>query len=265
MRRDYSQNKRSNSLFRRRERKIRAKSIKAKIKLVIFFIFILTIIAGIFYFIFGSYLRVTKIKVNGNQEVKSPAILSFINDELNQKSLIPKNNYLFIKEDDLSQKIKEHFYFEEVTSKKTFPNELSINLTERSPKFIIVIDNKNYFLDKSGIIIRKVTEENNNKLIHITDISNTEILFNYPLISTEEINHFNAITDYLLKTDYKVQTLEKNKFNDLTAIMENNFKIYFNLNQDIQKQINKLDSILKESKENSEYIDVRFSNKVYYK
>ena len=47
--------------------------------------------------------------------------------------------------------------------------------------------------------------------------------------------------------------------------MENNFKIYFNLNQDIQKQINKLDSILKESKENSEYIDVRFSNKVYYK
>lgn len=265
-RRDYSKKRYFNSLFNVRKKALEKRKKKRRIGIIAFFLFFILIVFGIYYLLFGSYFRISDIKVHGNEDVKSGQILAFILNYLEKDKISP--SYWTINNEYLSDKIKDNFHFKKVDVEKKLPNRLSIKIVERDSKFIISSGDDNYILDEQGVVMRSISEEEIEEfsnLLKIIDKTSTASSLKNQMISAKEIVFFYKISNFLSNHELKINFWEKEEHNGLTAILSNNIKIYFNTEESINKQLGKLEGIIDKLEGNSEYIDIRFGDKIYYK
>ena len=267
---DYARKKYFNSLFNKKRTLLSRKKRKQKIKIIGFLLFFFIIVITIIYILFSSYFTIKNIEIKGNKEIETNQIFSHINDQLDKKVffLLPKN-YWFINTKKLNDNIKNNFNLKKVIIEKKFPDKLLVNIIENEPKFVVINKNqdKYYLIDEQGLIIRETNKEKADSLdnlLKIIDNSFKMDFYDHQAITLDEILFFYKISNYFDKKDQKLNFLEKNEFNKITAILDNNIKIYFNIDENINEQIDKLDEII-DNKDIKEYIDLMYNNKIYYK
>lgn len=268
--RDYARKKYFNSLFNKKRTLLNKKKRKQKIKIISFLLFFLIITITIIYILFSNYFTIKNIEIKGNKEIETSQIFSHINDQLDKKRffLFP-NNYWFINTKKLNNNIKNNFNFKKAVIEKKFPDKLLVNIIENEPKFIVLNKNqeKYYLIDEQGLIVQETNKEKVDSLGNLLKIIDNGLEMDFDdhqVITLDEILFFYKISNYFDKKDQKLDFLEKNEFNKITAVLNNNIKIYFNIDENIKKQIDKLDEVI-DNKDIKEYIDLMYNKKIYYK
>ena len=272
IKRDYSKKKYQNTLFNKRKTALRTKKRAFKIKIFLISLFIFLFIGLLIYFLYNNRLRVNTIVVSGNNKIESSQIENFILDKINVSKIIPRYNYFLISK-ALSEEVKNNFYFKDINLTKKFPNKILIEVQEKEPKFILITDDKKYLIDDQGTtmgLLENEAEESSIGLIEIVDTGHTinkqELnISNNQIIDNKEIFFIYKIINFLDRKELTLDRFEKNEFNELIAVLNNNIKIFFDTEEKINTQLDKLITVVDKLEEVNEYIDVRFSDKIYYK
>lgn len=134
---------------RKAHKKVSIKDIKRreKTKKIASYIFlVILVITGIILFLLSPIFNISKIEVNGNEQISSDEIISL--------SGIQKGSNLFsTSKKQLSDKIKENPYIGTVTITRKLPMTLSISVKERKVEFLLEYGNSYAYIDEKGFIL----------------------------------------------------------------------------------------------------------------
>ena len=268
--------------------------LKLFIFCAVFFIFA----AGIFYLIiFSPVFEINKISVNGLEDVKPEEIQKIADNILSVKffNKIPKNNPILLPEQEITRRILNNFpKIKEVTLTKKFrENTLLINITEREPAAIwcrvvpesVLVSSSSagrllnqtpraencFFADAGGFIFGEApilsggavptVYEQTASAINIKDKVSNQKTLEFILAAKKELAAVNLnLTDFVIKSQ---------SLGDLEILTPEGWIIYLDISNSPASQINALKRVLeeeiKENRNRLEYIDLRVTDRAYYK
>ena len=83
-----------------------------------------------------------------------------VDEFLDSKRLLvfPNSNSLIMNKGKLNRIISENYVLDELKIDRDFPNTLNITVQERLSNAILVMDDKYFYLDSRGIILRRLSD-----------------------------------------------------------------------------------------------------------
>ena len=301
----FKKNKRS-SLLTSKKYKIERSSVKyrnpfrnksrflgSKIFKIINLILIIGILGCLYFFIFSDFYNISNIEVSGNQIISTDDILDITNNFLSKNKLfIFKNKNIFIfNRNDLKKKISDEIVLSSIKIEKIIPNTIRIILTEKEAALKWQTNDQEYLIGKEGLVIKRYynlstpkifqieTNKNDNNqpaeenFIKIKNLGNDQINLGDKVLNPQDVEFIIKIQQDLSAKDYlnpKNIMVPNNLPQFLIIELVNGAQLYFNINDSIQSQLNRLNILIQEKikKENMnriEYIDLRLGESVYYK
>lgn len=213
-------------------------------------------------------------------------------------------NYFLFSSKNIKTKIKNELLVKNLEIQKKMPNKIVINFDEINPSYIWIQGGKFYNIDENGLVLDEIISIQEQTDIHENNVNknienefslenikkflqNSDADFKLPIIYNEsdtiiknrefikkDENVFQIVNDLNLKITQKMNLniilyqINTDNFKKIEVITEDGWKIFFNANTDLAQQCENLYSLMqktfKETKP-SEYIDLRYGNKVYYK
>lgn len=229
----------------------------------------------VWFLLYSEYFEIKNIIAEGNGAINKEEIIKIAWNEINFKSYIfsPKSNLIFYNKRNIIDRIEEKYLFDKIEIERDKSNTIKISYTEKKQSFIWIENEKYYKADRNGYIISETTEEES-KLDNLPIIENKSSLkINNKKISTEG-NYIDFIFSLSDKyNEYKGFTVNRFIVDDSINIVKTSLidgpEIYFSINTDINKQLDKL-TIIKNEKfkddfKTKEYIDVSVGDSIYYK
>lgn len=273
----YSTKNYSNPFFqKKRKRKVRlSNEVSLKLKLIFFIVLVIGLFLG-WLLLYSNYFTVTAITSTGEGKIETSKITdtAWKQIENNMFILWPQKNIFLFNTTLLRESLEKKYSFEYLDIKKKFPNQITINYKEKSHSLIWQNGENYYYADVNGAVI----SETNLLEIEYKDYPLIKNLAGYRI----EENHLNVDSRYLeaaikLFSELKKHELDftvdrfilDNEVNTLKVQTLNGPQIYFNINDDLAKQINKLLIVkrekIKDNFNNKTYIDLRIGDSVYYR
>lgn len=238
-------------------------------------------IVGIF--LFHPYFLIKNIEIKGNETVAANDILNKVNQIILSKRffLFNGSNIFIVNTKKIKSELDNNFIFKKLEVTKDFPQHLIIKIQEREAKMILMAavststSTFNYYiLDETGKNIRQEKE------------LTAEILSQLPKITIEKINWEPKLNEQIISpANYEFINFLEEKLNNKNGIVIEKYslttstdkvinawtgegwKIMFDRQSDWKKQLQVLETILKEKikdRKNLKYIDVRFENRSYF-
>lgn len=234
-------------------RKYRSRRYKKSYNIKFLWLGILFLVAlgALFYAVFlSSFFQIKEIRISGNEKVLTEEIAGFFGS----------GNILFFDADETSRIILEKFQkIANLNIKKELPDILIVQIEERKPVAVFFKDENYFFIDQEGVIFEKISELPKDALI---------IKGDEKFVQKERIEKILKINSNL-KDDLgvpleEILIISETKLNAKTL---EGWEIYFNLEGDLDWQLEELAVVLKEKipseeRGNLEYIDLRF-DKIY--
>jgi len=274
VKKDYSPKKYHNNLFNKKKRRREAKAIKLKITL-----FLSLAAAGvlIWFLFFSRFLMITDLTVNGEEGIIKENIQTAAQDQTQEKKflVLSQKNIIIFDKSELSQKLNNSYFFEELTiKKKLWSRILEINFKRKNYSLVWQEGEYYYYINKEGEIISEANP---------LEIKGK----NYPLIENageskisgkrveEQSEAINFIADLFEKVNSR-EFLELNmeKFilnsaaNTVKLKVTDGPELLFNSQEGIDSQLEKLkilvENKLKDDFMKKKYIDLRYGDTVYY-
>jgi cell division septal protein FtsQ len=229
---------------------------KKKFKIIFFFSFFSFIIFTFYYlerkiinFLWnGELFKIKEIKIY--PEDISPLIKEFIGLEIDK-------NLLFLNMEEIRTKILSIPEVEDCKIIKDFPSFLQINIILRLPWAVLKTNQKEYLIDKNGIIINGKRENVNFEIygIKVNEVENKIEENGKIKILNEFYKWYNY---YNISNFFKVKIVDISDLNKI-EVSDGERKILFR-NEAIKEKMEKLAYILKNLKNDFEYIDTRFKD-----
>lgn len=275
---NYNSNKIKKTFFKSKKYRnpfhINQKNINQKkqnikgIIIIIITLIVLVFIAWVL--LYSSLFKIKKIIIEGNASVDNSKIKEIVYNNTNQSPLIfmPTNNIFFVNVNKLKDELNKNFSFQELELKIKWPNSIIVKCKEKEYVFVWKENDNVYLLDKDGIILKKINIEEIKNYLQLPLISN-ETLQKIELINFND-NYFNFIAtlnnELIKKNEIKVEKYVFDNDKIVLKVLNGPF-IYFNITEPIEKQLNKLYIIKKETLKDTfnkkEYIDLRFGDNIY--
>lgn len=231
------------------------------------------ILSGAGFLLFSPRFQISELSVSGNNNIatedlervaqeKLKTSFSFLGMDISTESI-------FLSMGKGASSLMESFpEIEKVTIKKNFPNGVSLQIVEKTPYAVWTDEFSNskcYLVDKNGSYIKSYEpKEEYNSLIRINE--------------KEEIKDLDkkGVLENLSKIEKKLNSnsIIARSFDiyEEKVVVQSNLacNIYFNINDDLDWQIEKLGIVLGNNKYSSnldklEYIDLRFGNQAIIK
>ncbi len=237
-------------------------------------ILILIILGGIFYLIcFSSFFQVRKIEIVGNQKTETEKLLRNIEKKLEKKIFFfPSQSIFLVNLKEINNLLLEKFpQVASVNLKRRFPDALSIEIKEREPVAIFSQQEKNFFIDKEGVIFEEIFQEEW-EMFKIKKLNLGKALnLGEKVVLKEELAQILEFGQKL-KEDLKISPIEFLIISEegINIKTSENWEIYFNPIENTEWQLTKLKAVLEkeipqEKRKDLEYIDLRFGNFAPYK
>jgi len=264
---------RKSQRFRKYNRlKVRKKRLVFKNRFFLSFVLVLIAISILFYLVcFYSLFQIKKIEISGNQKVSTDEIRSLIEINLSRKILFFHSRSVFLidlkkNEDKI---LNQFLQIGAVDLERDFPEKLTISIEEREPAAIFEEGEGLFFVDEEGIIFEKVSEKDNWLIIKNPNFGK-EPKLGEEAVDKEKIPQILKIQSGLKELNIEIVSTEIVNQQRMNIKTSEGWEIYFNSRDDVSQQVFNLDLVLKkkispEERRNLEYVDLRFSNQVYYK
>lgn len=235
----------------KRSFKTRKKKKFIKIKTVLLIVFFLMTISSFAYLLFfSSIFKIKEIKVSGVKKIPEKELQDIISEKIN------KNIFFADLENIKNYLIESYPEIAKIEIKRKLPNSIITEIEERKP---VAVLNNSFVLDKEGIAFEKSPNSNLPKI--------TKAGFNNVKLGEKAIDRIEDILKIIKRIETKEAIIVSDKRLDIKTT--DGFDVYFNLEKDIDWQIEQLEIILQEKiplqeRNNIEYIDLRF-DKIYIK
>jgi len=268
----YKKKKFSNPFFNQpKKRSIKFPKFSSKIKIIIIAVMILMIVSTWFFF-FSTVFKIEKIIVVGAQKIPETEIESLVWQQAARGLGLQKNIFLFSRQ-GLAKAIDENYFVDNLAINKNLPQTLTISFTEKTNAAIWLENEEYYYIDNSGNLIEQVDLLNikeksyplianqgdskiNGKSIDLASGKLTSILSLYEKIKARQYNFI--IDRFIINND--------NSMLDVKIL--NGPEVYFNIDDDLEKQLIKLDTIINEKLKDDflhkQVIDLRYGDRIYY-
>jgi len=225
----------------------------------------------IYLFIFSSIFQVKNIEVSQTEKSSQEEIHNIISENI--------GNIFFSDIKGIVNKILNRFpQISSVNIKRKFPDRLVVEINEREPvaafcrsslySSLRIFGRKEgkecFLIDDQGIVFEKAPEELTLPIIKVKN-SIYRFILGREAINKEYLEKLLSINNGLRDIDInQINPISKDRIDIETS---EGWDIYFNIREDIDWQIEKLDILLKEKlppreRGSLEYIDLRF-DKVY--
>ncbi|MDD5071804.1 MAG: hypothetical protein PHQ42_03655 [Patescibacteria group bacterium] len=290
---DYQSKNLSNPFFHHRRKKKINFSIgwSGKKKLTVFLILLLA--GGLIWLIFSSAVfSINNVIVRGAIRIPPREIENLAWQQIREKKFVflPQNNIFVFGKKEMEEKLGESYSFEKLTINKNLPHTLIIDVQEKSYAFIWCEEEKYYYADIDGYLINEtnpleikqkkypiIQNQGERKIINDfagglgkIDVDDNYINYiiglsrRFPGEKKEEGDEAET-SDSLIVEKFILD----GEINTVKMSLADGPTIYFNTNEDQEKQIRKLMAIkeetLKNDFKNKNYIDLRHGDRVYYR
>lgn len=280
-----------------KKEKLRKEVIKRRLKISLAIISIISLLATIFYWIFfSSLLRINKIEISDEKEEAYLLIADLTRKQLQDKiwHFLPHSNYLlfqtgsFLKE--LENSAELNLLIKEISVQKIWPHKLLISYQTRAPKIRIaafkeekrivhntdtnepeeeiIINKFSYLVDDTGLVLdeNSILElEPTVELAKAGDFKKGDIVLKQGTIG-KILNLYTLFKNVGLPIAY-FQLPSDDADSIVAYITGQNYYLYFNLNNSLQKQINNLLLTLERIGDTEasklQYIDLRIEERAY--
>ncbi|MFH1565271.1 MAG: hypothetical protein ABIC82_05530 [bacterium] len=270
-----------------------------------FLLFSAIIVASSYFFLVFDYWKINSVTIETQNQAYRDKVQDIIDDALNSKVLKVLNgsNYFLFNPQIIKEKIENELLVKNLEIQKKIPNKIIVNFSEINPSYIWIQGGKFYNVDENDVVLdeiisvqKQITDDANAAEDEIKNefdlekikkfLQNSDADLKLPIIynesdgaikSREFIDNkevFQTISDLNLKITQKVGVsiilykINTDNFKNIEVITEHGWKIFFNPDADLVQQCENLYSLMEKTfkeTEPSEYIDLRYGNKVYYK
>lgn len=233
-----------------------------KILLVIFLIYII---------IYSDLFKIKSININGADLINKIELEQIIDDQTNTWLwfILPQQNILFVSKTHIIEAINSKYGLDQIEVKRGW-KKITVNIKERVNYLMINNADKYYFVDKQGITIREITNEEKDLFINEFPLLsiNNEIIIGSEAVSETMVEFILKLNDKFKNLNIEIQNYQSGGLNEITAITKLGWQSHFDITNDFDISIENLQMVLNDKvKDQSqlEYIDLRFGDKIYYK
>jgi hypothetical protein len=120
----------------------------------------IAVVAVIFYFlVLSPYFLVTNIAVSGNGKISAAEITRTIKGLQDKRfMLVPQNSLFTLSQGRLNNLFAQELpQVRDVKSKRTWPNKISLEVSERTPALTLVVSERNFVIDDQGFVMKETT------------------------------------------------------------------------------------------------------------
>jgi len=270
IKKDYQSKNLKNPFFRKKEKKKTGNFKKYFLVLIL-----ILIIAVAWFFLASSVWRLKNIVVEGLTRIDSSEIknIAWSREDNRRWLFFKESNFFLFQADALQEEILDKYNFANLEIKKKIPGTISIKISERPYAFIFQEGSTYLYASNDGYVIKEA-------VVSPEDMSKYFILENKS--SSISINEKNKITlkdDYLnfifslnqLLSAYQDLPIEKfiidQELNSVIVKFINGPAVYFNVKDDLNKQVEYLSLVKKEkigdNFNKTNYIDLRYGSKIF--
>jgi len=225
------------------------------------------------FFLFSPRFQIQELNVSGNKDIPTEELKQMAEQEMKTSFSFMgfdiSTASIFLSGNKGVNNLMEAFpEIEKVSIKKNFPNGISLEIVEKTPFAVWtdVFDNsKCYLIDSKGSFIKNYNnEEEYSSLVKVVQKEKIK-----DLDKKGTLDKFSLIKKELRDKSINVSSFDL--FEEKVSVKSNvGCLIIFNINEDLDWQIEKLGIVLKTPKYSSdlnklEYIDLRFGNQAIIK
>jgi cell division septal protein FtsQ len=240
------------------------------LKITGFFTVIILVVA--FYF-FGitSKFTVTNVSVLGNSQVSANdvrnAILALGND---RTFFVKENNFFLLTQGRVNQIVTQALpLVKSTSSKRTWPNKISIEISERMPGFVIESNNRYFLIDQDGIVFNEIDSPGDKLILHdqlTEDFAQNEQLSNSKIAAF--ILSINKEWNSKINTSVLSMLFAGKNSTDVQFQTQEGWSVMFDASRPALGQLNNLTLILNQAvaskdRPNLAYIDLRITKWAY--
>lgn len=284
---DYQRKKLTNPFFSSKRNKS-GKGLLGKIKIAVVSLLVFT---GFFLLFSSDYFSVKNIVVSGNDRINASEIKQAVHSQLDQRRFVifKQSNIFMFNKNTMENKLLENPLLEKADVKRKLPETLEVVIREKNNGLIWASGSKQYYLDLQGVAIRAIGTsdlviEKNNQGTDVVrpeassgnyplvyDLSNEDVSIGRPATAAEMVAFISGLTREIEKTsDINIShyTMTRPYFPEVTLITKDGWEVRFKISDDYSKQARVLNSVLQQeiqNRNNLQYIDLRFGEKVFYK
>jgi cell division septal protein FtsQ len=255
---------------------------KIKASQLVFKLVLLVFLAVLTYTLFFSgFLQIEKFSIRGNSEISSKDIENIAGEAIVGKYLgvLEKNNWLFFPDKKVANILKDNFKkIRDVRIKRRFPDMIVLEIDERQTSFYYFLNGKIWAVDENGVAYEEISPESfgesNFQKTSLGGEMGNEVFLGKEIADRGYIEYISIIREELRD---KLQIETENIFEtpniisrDVRVKTQNGWKVYFNTEISLEKEMETLDVFLKKSFKDKnifdlEYVDLRVENKIFYK
>lgn len=275
----YSSKQYINPYFRKKSKKTRnwsrpRISLGWKAKLV-FYAFLVLVLTGLFLSFSTTFFHVKNIEVNGGGRINTDEVRRIALQQRDHKKwlILPQNYLFFYDKSELDRELHRKYAFDNLQITKKLPNTVVLDYQEKSYA-LVWQENGNYqYADHTGLILEdaNLLEIGERDYPIIENVSQSRVMGASILSEPAYINAvLKLFQDFKNYEDMQIERfLYEGPGNTIKLKLVDGPLVFFNLSEDLDKQVNKLLVIknekIKDDFSSKEYIDVRYGDAVYYR
>lgn len=244
-------------------------------KIIIIFTFLILaclLACSIYIIFFYPYFFIKNIEISGLKKIGEEEIRKEITDQMAKSRFIifKQENIFILNKNELENRLSTKYNLVSLNVNRKLPDILRVGIEEKQPVLIWKAQELFYEVDSLGSVIREtLPAEFNSELLVVYDENNAETSIGRSVLSDITIqfivNLKKMIDD---RSDIKIAHFNALN-NQLKVKTQTGWEIYLSMDDDLNKQAEKLFLFLKNKKieagNNLGYIDLRFEDRIYYK
>lgn len=223
------------------------------------------------------FLQIKNIKIGGLITLDNIELQKQISDELAGKYgyVIPKSNYLFYPADKIIKKISTNYKVESVEVETSHMSDLNVDVVERIPEVMVCDGFREdqescFFADKTGYVFDKVSPLYDGDYVKYYLNTNLDsIQLGNIFMDQARFNELQKFTTNLLISGIKSSGILISEDKSYELYIENRNEgtavIYFDDRIPFDKTFSNLIAFWQNSKDDFEYINLRFGNNIFYR
>lgn len=218
----------------------RKRRLKRRLALKMFRTLFLVLVPMLIVYSASIFLEIKKVQIVGNVPYSNLEMNEVLDKYLTQ-------NLLLIKSAEIENDLRINFpYIDEIKITKNIPDEIMVEVTERTKFTVLESENKLWFIDKKGEVLELASFEDQYNYVRIFGVDIYMDELNIPTMSDIDKENYVNVINTMNETEYfeNVKEIRINGMYDVQVLYTDNFIVKLGTDNDLLYKISVMEQFL---------------------